>query len=110
MPEPETERDKINKVAADLSAKAAVLVADGLIEAAEKGEVTETELPHAYLITGIYSITNSIGGFLQCVLNRPLTVEERKDILGAVHGECSPMIRRIIEKYVPSVADPSKTA
>lgn len=107
MPEPEG--DRINRVAAELSADAAVLISGGLDKAAENGALSEVEIPHAYLVTGVYSLTNAVGGFIQCVLNRPLTQEERKDVLDTIHKECGPTIRQLITKYVPLPDAPSKT-
>ena len=109
MTEPEEDKNRINRLSSALSAKAAELIADGLLEAAEKKEVLETEMPHVYLVTGIYALTNSVGGFLQIVLNRNLTVEEHKDVLNTLHDECSPIVRKLIEKYVPLVSNPPKT-
>lgn len=109
MAKSEEDSNRINKLSSELSAKAAEVIADGLLGAAEKKQVLETEMPHVYLVTGIYALTNSVGGFLQIVLNRPLTVEEHKDVLNTLHDECSPIVRKLIEKYVPSVAGPSKT-
>lgn len=109
MTAPENEGDRVNRVSAELSADAAVLISGGLDKAAEKGSITEVEIPHAYLVTGVYSLTNAVGGFIQCVLNRALTPDERKDILETVHKECGPVIRQLITKYVPLPAEPPKT-
>jgi hypothetical protein len=109
MTEFEDSQQRINKVAAGLSAKSAELIADGVIDAAEKQEITEPEMPHVYMVTGIFALTNSVGGFLQIALNRSLTLEEHKDVLNTLHEGCGPIIRKLIEKYVPAVAQPPKT-
>lgn len=109
MTEFEDSQKRINKLSAGLSAKAAEVIADGLIAAAENKEITEPEMPHVYMVSGIYALTNSVGGFLQIALNRALTVEEHKDVLNTLHEGCGPVIRKIVEKYVPAVANPPKT-
>ena len=109
MSEPVSEHDRVNKVAAQLAADAAIVISDGFEKVIESKEISEVEIPHAYLVTGVYSLTNAVGGFIQCVLNRALTPDERKDILETVHKECGPVIRQLITKYVPLPAEPPKT-
>ena len=90
---------KMNMLSAQLAQNAAIVVTDGLITAAEKGEVPEADIPRVYLTTGVYSLASAVGGFLQCNLNREMTAEEHRDILAALNKALNEPLRQIIIRY-----------